>query len=467
MREPNLLATVADVWHGLGGPDVPARLIDVSGTAEVYPSVFRVGLLGSSTVAAALLAVREFAAARGATTPDIPISFDTGHLAAAFRSERFASSETMSLPAALWDPIAGDYRTADGWIRIHANYPHHLAAALRVLRCPPERDAVAAVVGGRHANALEVDIVAAGGAAAALRSRDNWRRHTHGATIPGTPLVGIERMGSGASRIPEIPSRSDPDRLLAGVRVIELTRVIAAPLASRFLAAWGADVIRIDQPGFEELPVVRVDQWAGKRSCALDLSAADGRAAFEQLASDADVIVNGLRAGALARRGYGPAQLARLRPGIVSASLSAYGPSGPWSGRRGFDSLVQMSTGIADQGREVAGQDEPLPLPCQALDHATGYLLAAGIVRALSRRAVEGGSWSVQASLARTALLLDDLGVDPSGLDRPDPGAAVASDWMHSLGGSRIVRPVGAIGDATPRWSGPAPAPGADQPVWR
>jgi crotonobetainyl-CoA:carnitine CoA-transferase CaiB-like acyl-CoA transferase len=176
------------------------------------------------------------------------------------------------------------------------------------------------------------------------------------------PVVAIERI---ATAMPEPYEATRPDRPLAGVRVLDLTHVISGPVASRFLAAWGAEVLRVETPGFEELEAVVIDMGFGKRSCSLDLQAPAGRAVFEDLVAGADVVVHGYRPGALAGLGYGPADLAALRPGIVVAGLSAYGRSGPWSGRRGFDSLVQMSTGIADEGARAAGADRPMPLPCQ------------------------------------------------------------------------------------------------------
>jgi crotonobetainyl-CoA:carnitine CoA-transferase CaiB-like acyl-CoA transferase len=184
----------------------------------------------------------------------------------------------------------------------------------------------------------------------------------------------------------------------------------------------------------------------------------------------ADVLVHGYRPGALRGLGYAPAALAALRPGLVVAGLSAYGAAGPWAERRGFDSLVQMSAGIAAAGTVAAGADRPVPLPCQLLDHASGYLLALGALRALQRRRSEGGGWEVSVSLARTAHWLDGLGRDEDGLARPAPPVSDGERWclvsptpwgdVHHLG------PPGAIGTVQPRWRRPPSQPRSDPPAW-
>src|SRR5262249_43815339 len=191
--------------------------------------------------------------------------------------------------------------------------------------------------------------------------------------------------------------------------------------ATRFLAGHGADVVRVDAPGFDEIPAVAIDGGFGKRSTVLDLRSAGDRDAFERLVSSADVVVHGYRPGALSGLGYSTARLASLRPGLIIGRLSAYGPAGPWAHRRGFRRLGQMVSGIAEEGRRAAGTEHPVPLPCQALDHASGYLLALGVLIGLRRRHREGQSWRIAVSLARTARWLDDLGRVEGGRDTPEP----------------------------------------------
>lgn len=303
-----------------------------------------------------------------------------------------------SLPGA-WDPIAGDYETRDGWIRLHTNAPHHRAAALSALGCGEDRKRVANAVRRWRKADLEDAVIAAGGAAAAMHSLSQWSDHPQGTAVSQEPLIDWQQVGGDAIAPP-----------MRGLRVLDLTRVLAGPAATRFLAGFGADVLRIDPPGWSE-PGIEPEVTLGKRLAGLDLRQADDRSTFENLLGDADVLVHGLRPGALAALGYGPERMRELAPEIIEVTLNAYGWSGPWAGRRGFDSLVQMSTGIADEGRQRSGADRPAPLPVQALDHATGYLMAAAVLRALRLKKTSGAIMSARLSLARTAALLTSSGI--------------------------------------------------------
>src|SRR5829696_4545822 len=187
-----------------------------------------------------------------------------------------------------------------------------------------------------RATDLETAIVAAGGCAAALRTEAEWRAHPAGASIAAEPgvvqpqaeEVRVERAGAAGAARPA-----------AGVRVLDLTRVIAGPVAGRTLAALGAEVLRIDPPGLPELPEAHLDTGPGKRTALLDL--ADGQRR-EALLAGADVLLTGYRPGALDRF-----ELVERHPHLVHVSLSAWGHEGPWAQRRGFDSLVQVASGIA------------------------------------------------------------------------------------------------------------------------
>jgi crotonobetainyl-CoA:carnitine CoA-transferase CaiB-like acyl-CoA transferase len=253
------------------------------------------------------------------------------------------------------------------------------------------------------------------------------------------------------------------------VRVLDLTRVIAGPVGTRFLAAYGADVLRIDPPGFAEVPALLPETTTGKRTAALDLRTADGRVAFEGLVASADVLVTGLRADALARLGYDDDALSALNPALIVASLDAYGWAGPWRDRRGFDSLVQMSAGIAAAGAEAVGADRPVPLPVQALDHGCGYLIAAAVGRALTRRRTESVVSRIRLSLIGTANLLWSL-PRPSGLGEqppmPKPGDFPLADTHTAWGPARRVPLPGAIAGVDPEWRVEAGPLGRHQPTW-
>ncbi|GAA3296265.1 CoA transferase [Arthrobacter citreus] len=324
-----------------------------------------------------------------------------------------------------WDSLAGDYPCADGWIRLHTNAPHHRHAALAVLGLAvdpvPDRETVAAAVAGWTGETLEGAVAAAGGCAARMRSAREWAEHPAGMRVASEPLISWAGLGSAPRLIPQ----SQPERPLAGVRVLDLTRIIAGPVATRFLAALGANVLRIDPPGWAE-PAAEAELTPGKRCARLDLTSADDARRIRELLAGADILVSGYRAGALAGLGLDSPRLQQISPGLVEVSLNAYGWSGPWAQRRGFDSLLQMSAGIAHAGMEYFGSAVPRPLPVQALDHATGYLTAAAALRAWRQR-LDGRVFSARLSLARTAAQLQGTaGANrPHGTAGPDGRSAV------------------------------------------
>jgi len=301
-----------------------------------------------------------------------------------------------------WDPIAGDYQSVSGWIRLHTNAPHHKAAALRVLNVPEDRDLVATAVRKWNGTDLENAIVCAGGCAAQMRSLEDWREHPQGRAVQQEPLVG---WSFGQDTVQPNFSVRNPERPLEGLKVLDLTRVIAGPVATRALAGFGAQVLRVDperwqEPGlFEELTI-------GKRCTKLDLKDAVDKAGFEQLVGEADLLIHGLRGDALAGLGFSVPDLRRINPALIDVAHNAYGWTGPWANRRGFDSLVQMSSGIADFGMKSTQSLKPHPLPVQALDHATGYLVAAAAIMAIKHAKRESCAVSARTSLARVSALL-------------------------------------------------------------
>ncbi|GAB3577190.1 CoA transferase [Amycolatopsis endophytica] len=437
------------LWRDLTG-DAPGP-VGITGAETVLPGPFRVAAAASASVAAATLAAADLLRLRG-IEPGV-VRVDTRHAAAAFRSEKLVRVDGEP-PGDVWAVLSGDYRATDGWVKLHCNYPHHAAAVRRALGVPEDRDAVAVAVGERDAWDVQESVVADGGAAAAMRTREQWLGSPMGRALDGAPLVAFEAIGPASVRpLPESP------RPLGGMRVLDLTHVIAGPVAGRVLAAHGADVLHV---GAAHLPTVHplvVDTGMGKRSAHLDLRTADGRAALWRLIGEADVLLQSFRPGALAGLGFTADRLAWARPGIVLVELNAWGWHGPWRQRRGFDSLVQMASGIA------WGDDGPRPLPVQALDHATGWLAAAAAMIALRRRATEGGSLRARLALARTGRWLDSLGrcteagatVDVSGfLAETDSG----------FGRLRYVTMPGSVPGAEPGWSRPSPVPGSSPAEW-
>jgi hypothetical protein len=356
----------------------------------------------------------------------------------------------------LWDPVAGDYETKDGWIRLHTNAPHHRAAAESVLGACADRAGMASQVAKWAKTDLEHAVVEAGGCAAEMRTWAQWQAHPQGIAVNAEPLIQFAAHSSQNAK----PWQGSVARPLAGIKVLDLTRVLAGPIASRFLAGLGADVLRIDPPTWNE-PGVVPEVTLGKRCARLDLHDTADRAVFESLLKDADILLHGYRADALEHLSYGAAERQKLSPGLIDVCLNAYGWSGPWQNRRGFDSLVQMSSGIAEAGMQWKKADKPTPLPVQALDHATGYLMAASAIKLL------GSGGSARLSLARTAKLLIEQG---AGTDEPlraedeqDQGVLIEqTSWGPA---HRLQVPLRISG--TPlQWALPATELGAHRAQW-
>lgn len=460
-------SALAGLWRDAGLPDAALEHVRLSGAEPALPSSFATGIAAQASIAAAGLAAAALWQQRTGRWQQV--SVDMGHACAEFRSERYLRVDGGPAPDP-WDKIAGTYRCGDGrWVRLHTNFPHHRDGVLRLLHCAYDKGAVQAALQGWEAEAFETAASDAGLVVAAMRSFDEWDAHPQAVALRGLPPVLIERIGDAPPRpLPAMP-RTD-GRPLSGVHVLDFTRIIAGPVAGRTLAAHGADVLLVTAPHLPSIPSLVIDTGRGKRSCQLDLRDTEDRHALHRLLHHADVLVQGYRPGGLQQLGIGPDAAARARPGIVYASLSAYGHVGPWAGKRGFDSLVQTASGINDAEATAAGDDAPRPLPAQVLDHASGYLLALGTMAALYRRATEGGSWLVRVSLAQTAQWLRGLGRVEDGLRAPDQRFEDISEWLEispsGFGNLTVVRHAASMSETPAHWDRPSVPLGTDAPEW-
>ncbi|MFC9797136.1 CoA transferase [Streptomyces sp. NPDC127584] len=419
------------LWSVLGGDPALVDRVEYGGPAGLLAARLPVMELARASVAVCSLAAVERAGLPG------PVRVDDGAVATAFVSERWLRVDGRA-PVS-FAPLSRFWRAADGWVRTHANYPHHEAALLTALGVRDGSvEAVGAAVEGRGAVEVETAVYAAGGLAVALRTPAGWAEHPQGREVAARPLLTRERLDD-----------APPRRRGGPLRVLDLTRVIAGPVATRTLALLGADVLRIDPPGRPELPDQHADTDVGKRTSALDLDRPSDRRTFQELLDSADVLVTGYRPGALDRF--------RLeRPGLVTARLSAWGEYGPWAGRRGFDSLVQVATGIAVT---EGSAERPGTLPAQALDHGTGYLLAAAVLRSLTEQDRDGGTRLVRLALAGTGHWLTHA------LPRYEPGRYV-TDTEGPLGRLRHALSPVAYEGGPAGWSRPPGVQGADAPAW-
>lgn len=465
MPDPTPLAILADLWREAGLDPAALDRVDLPGAEPQLPSSFRVGAAAQASVAASALAAAELWRRRGG--PAARARVEMRHAALEFRSDHYLELDGKPL-GERWDNIAGTYRCGDGrWVRLHTNFPHHRAGVLTLLGCAGERAAVQAALGRWKAFDFEQAAADAGMCVTAMRSFAEWDAHPQGQAIATLPALRIERIGEA----PPMPLPAPGPRPLSGLRVLELTRVIAGPVGGRTLAAHGAEVLHVTAPHLPSFEHLVLDVNRGKRAAQLDLRQEADRATLRGLARGADVFVQGYRPGAVAAHGFGPAELAALKPGIVCVSLSAYGEVGPWANRRGFDSLVQTASGFNHAEAAAAGiHDAPKVLPCQALDHASGFLIAFGALAALMRRAEEGGSWLVRVSLAGTGRWLRGLGRLPEGLAAPDPKMADVADLLEEsasgFGRLRAIRHSGMIEGAPPRYDLPSVPLGTHAPAW-
>jgi crotonobetainyl-CoA:carnitine CoA-transferase CaiB-like acyl-CoA transferase len=454
---------LAEIWRAAGHPEAALDAIDLTGTEPVLPSSFAVGTAAQTTIAAAALAAGELWRLR--TGRRQGVSVDIRNAAIEFRSERYLRVDGRP-PSEYHDQIAGLYRCGDGrWVRLHTNLPHHRDGVLALLGCSHDRMAVQRALDGWHAEAFETAAADAGLVVTACRSFPEWDEHPQGRAITRLPLFAIDQIGDAAAQ--PLPAA---DRPLAGVKVLDLTRIIAGPVCGRTLAAHGADVLLITASHLPAMEPLVIDTGRGKLSTYLDLRQTSGRETLASLLRDTDIFVQGYRPGAIAAFGFGPQDVARIRPGIVYVSLCAYGQEGPWAGRRGFDSLVQTASGFNAAEAEASRASEPRPLPAQVLDHATGYLMAFAAMSALARRAEQGGSWHVRTSLAQTGYWLRHLGrID--GMTCPDPGFDDVRDRLEDtpsgFGRLTAVRHAAVMTETPPHWVRPSVPLGTHAPAWR
>jgi len=433
-----------------------AASVVVDGPATL-PSAYPVSGLAAASVAAAAAATARLVEAIGGIRPAARVRRPL--------ADAWFGSAVRGLgwsPPPPWDPVAGDYAAADGWIRLHTNAPHHRQAALRVLGVAAEREEVARAVSSWSAQELEDAVVAESGCAAVLRSPAEWAAHPQGAAVAAEPLVHLEQTGEAVAASGWEPR---PDRPLAGLRVLDLTRVLAGPVSTRLLAGLGAEVLRVDPPGWDE-PALEPELTLGKRCARIDARDPAGRDRLRQLLGEADVLVHGYRADALAGLGLPAAVRDALRPGLVDVSLTAYGHSGPWAARRGFDSLVQMSTGIAAAGLLAGTAERPTPLPVQALDQATGWLMGAAVLGGLVHRLRTGRGTRARLSLARTAAELEAARTGAPPVEAAEAAELPTRPLVTPWGPAEIVEPPLAVEGVPLSWDlGPRPL-GSDPASW-
>jgi crotonobetainyl-CoA:carnitine CoA-transferase CaiB-like acyl-CoA transferase len=454
---------LGDIWSSTGGDPSALDAVTLTGQEPQLPSSFRVAAAAQASIAASGLAAAQIWKWRSGQSQDVAV--DMRHAVVECRSERYLRVDGKP-PPPTWDVIAGVYKTRDQrFVRLHTNFRHHRDAVCKVLNCKPERDEVQAALMQWDAEAFETAAYAAGGVVAMMRSHEEWSASPPAKALAEWPLVGIEKIGEAAPK-----AWPEGDRPLAGVRVLDLSRVIAGPVAGRSLAAHGADVLLISGPELPAIPWLTIDTGRGKLTSFVELKSEQGREAFLGLLAEADIVSQGYRPASIAALGFSPQDAAKINPGIIYVSLSAYGHAGPWAQRRGFDSLVQTSTGFNHAEGQAAGVEGPKELPAQMLDHATGYLMAFGAMMAKARQSREGGSWHVRVSLAQTGRWLWNLGRVADGFATADLKGETVQPFIEEIpsgfGPLRSVRHAAVLSKTPAFWARPAMPLGSHSPQW-
>src|SRR4029453_8575788 len=452
-----------------GWADDRARAVEIVGGVDpILPTPFRIGETSAAALAAVGLAVSDLWALRTGHRQDVAV--DTRQATASLRSGHYLKMDGADVSTER-NTVMGVYPAKNGrWSYLHCNFPNHRAAALNVLGVPEDREAVRQAVARWDAFELEEAIIAAKGAGGMVRTMEEWAQHPQAAAIASLPLMEIVKIGdSPPEKLP------DGDRPLSGVRVLDLTRVLAGPTCARTLAEHGADVLKITAAHLPNIGYQEYDTGHGKLSAHLDLRQSKDLETLRGLVREGDVFSQGYRPGTLGDRGLSPEALMKLRPGIVYVSLCAFGHVGPWASRRGFDTVVQTVSGIPHRQGELFPGAEPGPqfYPVSAIDYLTGYLMAFGAMVALARRVREGGSWLVRISLAQTGRWLVGRGQVPEAQLKNVPKEFTPAElerWSMTsdtpVGRLRHLGPVVHLSETPPRWARPSVPLGYHEPVW-
>jgi hypothetical protein len=461
---------VREAFSGRGQPEPGA--VAITSADPVFSTRFKIGETRAAVLGGVGVAVSDIWELK--TGRRQKVSIDVRHAAAGLRSSAYmqrpgadgAFKPVVNKDHDAMRAITQPWPTKDGcWVLTHFGLPNLQARMQRLLGCELNPESVAKAVATWEALDLEAAIDEERVCGGMVRSNDEWLAHPHGQVLAGKPIVEVVKIGDSD---PEPLPRGD--RPLSGIRALDLTRILAGPMAARTLAEHGADVLMVAAERLPQIPEHVLDTSHGKRSCFLDLTQKDDATRMKALIKGADVFSQGYRPGMIGKLGFGPEEVAALRPGIIYASINCYGADGPFSHRGGWEQVAQTMTGLCHEGRTAARPEGPALLPAAACDYTTGYLAAYGILLALAKRARDGGSFHVRVSLCQSGMFIyrqgkvvfPGLGLDLSAAELD----AIRIESRPKSGPLRHLRPILDFTETQPHWALPTPQLGGDAPEW-
>jgi crotonobetainyl-CoA:carnitine CoA-transferase CaiB-like acyl-CoA transferase len=455
--------TTESIWSLAALPLDSLSRLTLTGDSPSLPTSFHVGVAAQSSIAVAALAASELEYQRNGKLQSVSVDMTQAEL-------ECTSYFTVNgkVPAS-WAPLSGLYPCQDGHVRIHANFNHHRDGALKLLELNNlsksySKEDVSIALSQWTAIGFETAAAEANLVVSAVRSFSAWDNHPHGQIIEQLPLITFEKIGEAAPL--ELPNLAKDQKALAGIRVVDLTRILAGPVCGRTLAAYGAEVMLVNSPKLPNIEHI-ADTSRGKLSSLLDLKRNSDNAQLLELVRGAHIFVQGYRPGGLAKLGFSPEQLAEIRPGLSYVTLSAYGHQGPWSNRRGFDSLVQTATGFNFAEAEAAGSNSPKALPVQILDYASGFLMAFAAQAAVLKQQKEGGSWHARISLVQTAYWLRSLGRVTNNFNKNELDyAAMHQLYASNFGELAAIPHAAQFTGMASDWAKPSSKPGTHEAKW-
>lgn len=454
------LRALQSILDSVNWRDAPVEALRITPAPNVLPTRLPIGPLATAALGASGLAAATLWQQRGGSPQQVGIDMRAATLGMTTATYLRVDGK----PVKSWDPITGYYPVRDGWAYLHGNFPHLRDGLLDLFAVPNDANALRKALTGWSATEVENAVGARGLCGVMVRDRAAWAAHPQAQATATLPLIEITRIGDAVPR-----ALTPGPRPLSGMRVLDLSRVIAGPMATRTLAEHGATVMLISAPHLPSIESLVIDTSFGKHAAMVDLTTTAGNATLRELAGTADVFLNAYRPGTLEQRGFSPAAMAQLRPGIVYVSISAFSRAGPWAPRRGYDTLVAATGGLTWNN----DRQPPARLPCQPLDYLTGYLGALGAMVALQRQAQEGGSWHVQLSLERTAAwiweMTDQLGLEATAATAVPTEAEISDLYAESasvFGQLRFLKPVTQLPLTPAGWDRSPVRLGADSPHW-